>query len=174
MDDKLKRRLQKLLNLAERGVDGEKETAQRMLDKTLAVNGLTVEDITADEKSTVWFRYQVGPHRKELLFQIAATICGYNVQVCSNKNKQRQLGVECTEYERIQIELSHKIYERAFKKEIELAFKAFVDVNNLYPSDVPDSHEFSQEEKADYWEAEKRASNMSATPVYQALENKRK
>lgn len=178
MNDKLKRRLKKLLALAERGVDGEKETAQRMLDKTLEKHGLTLDDLEGEEMSTVWFRYQVGPHRKELLIQLLAKIIGKDVYLLRSSSKQRQVGVICTEYQRVQIELSHKIYERAFAREVQLAYTAFISCNELYATDYTDEEltahygEQTPQQEQDSRDANRRAMQMDPTSVLQGIENK--
>ena len=176
---KVKRRIAKLLELAERGEGGEKANAQRMLEKTLEAHGLTLDDIATDERTLVWFRYEVGPHRKELLIQLAAKICGKDVSLFLNKSKQRQVGIECSEYEKLQLEMSHKIYQRAFKREVELAYSAFLNVNQLYATDYTDEElnsqrsEYTEAELQDQRDALARANQMDVTQVNPALtENK--
>ncbi len=107
INPKLERRLKKLLALAERGVGGEKENAQRMLDKLLELEGLTLDDICEDVKTDVWFRYKPGPHNKQLLIQTLRSVIGSKRVIWTSKYKQRQIGCECTEYERLQIEMAH-------------------------------------------------------------------
>lgn len=61
--NRIKERLLKMYRLATDGVDGEKETAQKILEANLAKYGLTIDDLveSEDKKDIYWFtaKYQI-------------------------------------------------------------------------------------------------------------------
>ena len=66
MDDKTKARIKKLQALAERGVGGEKTTAEKMLQKMLKKNGIkSLEELETDSYEYTLFSYH-GKHEKKL------------------------------------------------------------------------------------------------------------
>lgn len=80
MDEKTVERIKKLKALAERGVGGEKETAEKMLQRLLKKNGIsTLEELEEDEVEYFLFSYK-GRHEIKLLKQ-----CMYKVLGASEK-----------------------------------------------------------------------------------------
>ncbi len=171
INPKVESKLLKLLALAEQGVGGEKTTAKRMLNKMLDKHGLTVEDLVKESEQEYWLRYQPGGNDKQLLIQVISRVLGYDVQMWTRKNKQRQLGFECTEYELMEIELHYSIYSKALKKELDIAYKAFIQVNEIYATNWPESETKREmtEKDREIW---KRSNQMDVTPVNLALEGK--
>ena len=69
MDEKTIERIKKLQALAERGVGGEKDTAEKMLRKMLKKNGIqSLDDLQDDNYEYVLFPYS-GKYEKKLLKQ---------------------------------------------------------------------------------------------------------
>ena len=58
MDDKKKQLLNKLKALAERGVGGEKETAQRKLQELMEKYEIDENDLSDDKKEKYQFKYK--------------------------------------------------------------------------------------------------------------------
>ena len=58
MDDKKKQLLNKLKALAERGVGGEKETAQRKLKKLMKKYDVEEADLSDEKKENFEFKYK--------------------------------------------------------------------------------------------------------------------
>lgn len=58
MDDKKKQLLNKLKALAERGVGGEKETAQRKLQELMEKYEIDENDLSDDKKENYQFKYK--------------------------------------------------------------------------------------------------------------------
>ncbi len=133
--DKLVRRLKKLLSLAERGVGGEKQNAQRMLDNLLEKHGINLCDITDDVTETHWFKYPRGDFNKRLLFQVIYAVCGKR-DTWVSKYRRYQVGVDCTEYERVQIKIQFEAYQQALESELNLAYEAFLQVNCIFPENA--------------------------------------
>lgn len=173
IDPKVESKLRKLLALAEQGVGGEKTTAKRMLNKMLDKHGLTPDNLVKESEQDYWIRYQPGGNDKQLLIQVISRVLGYDVQLWTRKNKQRQVGFECTEYELMEIELHYSIYSKALKKELDIAYNAFISVNEIYATNWPKSETQREATEKDMkiW---RRANQMDVTPVNLALENKSK
>ena len=76
MDDKKKQLLNKLKALAERGVGGEKETAQRKLKELMKKYGVEEVDLSDEKKENFKFKYknkfekQMGRHYILLIQQL--------------------------------------------------------------------------------------------------------
>ena len=67
MEEKTIERIKKLQALAERGVGGEKETAQKMLNRMLEKNGISsLEELENEEYEYTLFSYN-GKHEIKLL-----------------------------------------------------------------------------------------------------------
>lgn len=85
MDEKTIQRIKKLQALAERGVGGEKTTAEKMLKKMLEKNGISsLDELEKDEVEYFLFSYR-GRHEIKLLKQ-----CMYKVMGCSDHRRVRQ------------------------------------------------------------------------------------
>lgn len=70
------RRIGKLLALADRGVDGERATAETMLANLLAKYGVSLEDITAQTRRT-WTELEFdGQYEHTLLLQVVRKVTG--------------------------------------------------------------------------------------------------
>lgn len=135
--EKMSEKLKGLKALAERGVAGEKESAQKMLDKLMEKYGITERDICAKEMEIAWFRYHDDLEFR-LLNQIIYMVFGdcdvYN-KLGTSKRKHKVLGTYCTAAERLEIELNFEFYKRAMQEELKLFYSAFMYKNGLFPSD---------------------------------------
>lgn len=88
MKEKTIARIKKLQALAERGVGGEKETAQRMLDKMLKENGITtLKELENEEYEYTLFSYN-GKHEIKLLRQCMYKVMGAD----SDRTPYRTIG----------------------------------------------------------------------------------
>lgn len=73
--DKIKAKLAKIKELAERGVGGEKETAMRMYEELKARYEIEDEEITLDKVTLHWFSYK-NDLEEDLLTQIFYMVTG--------------------------------------------------------------------------------------------------
>lgn len=71
---KVEAKLRKLLALAQRGEGGEKDNAQRMLEKLLARHGMSIDDLVDDRREIRWFPISTKYDRK-LAAQIMSKVC---------------------------------------------------------------------------------------------------
>ncbi len=131
--DKAKKRMRKLLALAERGVGGEQETAQRMLDTMLHKHGITLSDLT-NKETTLHFWSCYTKHDRTLLLYI----CGMVLDSTTIKyTKQgRQVGVKLTAADRITVDLHYQMLRKGLREHVDRAVTAFIMANELYPKTV--------------------------------------
>ena len=76
MDDKKKQLLNKLKALAERGVGGEKETAQRKLQELMEKYEIDENDLSDDKKEKYQFKYK-NEFEKKLIKQRTQVITSW-------------------------------------------------------------------------------------------------
>lgn len=137
LDEKVHAKLRKLLALAERGEGGEKETAQRMLNKMLARHGLTIDSLTEEERSVAWFKFSHENERR-LGRQLASKILNsrdsnaYALYSNPSQLRRKQFGVMLTPAEAIEFELHYDILRKALAVHMDTAYSAFVQANNIF------------------------------------------
>lgn len=118
-------KLKGLKALAERGVNGEKESAQRMLEKFMEKYGITESDIGNDTVEIAWYRFQDFSEYR-LISQIIYMVlgdCETYRKVGAKNRKHKVLGAYCTAAERLEIELNIDFYKRAMQEELKLFYK---------------------------------------------------
>ncbi len=129
MSDKVKL-LQKIKTLVERGVDGEKESAERFLSRLMKKYGITQKDLSDEKTELQWFRYHDDlQHRllRQIIYMIMGDIDHYKA------GRHKLVGVYCTPYEHLEIEANYEFFKNAIKQEIEVFYTAFCQKNRLFP-----------------------------------------
>lgn len=140
-DEKLQAKLRKLLALAERGEGGEKDNARRMLENLLRRHGLTLDDLTGDQREIRWFPC-VGPFQRRLAIQILSKVTdSLEVATYRNKHRRQQVGVEVTAAEAVEFELHFSVLKAALAECFELAYSAFVQANRIFAPTAGSSEE---------------------------------
>lgn len=148
-----KERLKKLYALAMRGVGGEKEQAQAILEKLLKKYAVSLDEL--DEK--IVCEYQLEYHGKEqeqLLKQTIYKVTDdahsfYTLQYTASGRKCRTtLGVRCTAAQKAEIEFLFSFYIRVWEKEREALLQAFIQKHRIFGNikDGEKGKEFSDEE----------------------------
>ena len=163
--DEFKALLKKLKTLAERGVGGEKATAQKKLDKLLKANGLTEKDLLDDEPMYYLFSYQ-GPLKLRLLNQcLYKTLGAANYQTYKSPRTRNKIGAYCTPAQKLEIDLDYQFYSSLFDEEADILMTAFISKQDIYPEDLPETHrsidELSAEERKKWMKAECYKQNIS-------------
>lgn len=141
MEEKTIERIKKLQALAERGVGGEKETAQKMLSRMLEKNGISsLEELESEEYEYTLFSYS-GKHELRLLRQ-----CIYKVMGASNntiayrtRGTRQKIGIYCTKAQKVEIELEFEFYKNVFYEELDTFISAFIQAQEIFPKDAPES-----------------------------------
>ena len=142
MTENLRERIRKIQALAERGVGGEKETAEKKLKSLLAANNMTEEDLVEEETHYYLFSYSGGEYRKKLLGQIIYKVLGHEqpIRLYHSKGTRNKYGVYCTPAQKIEIDLDFEFYCNIFEKEIDIFLTAFIQKQELFPQDCPTDH----------------------------------
>lgn len=139
MDEKTIQRIKKLQTLAERGVGGEKDTAERMLQKMLERNGIkSLDELQSEEPEYTLFSYN-GKHERKLLVQ-----CIYKVMTAAgdrrfyhSKGTRQKLGIYCTKAQKLEIEMEFEFYRNVFYEELDIFMSAFINAQGIFPADAP-------------------------------------
>lgn len=155
MDDKKKQLLNKLKALAERGVGGEKETAQRKLKKLMKKYGVEEADLSDEKKENFEFKYK-NKFEKQLILQIANKTFGDEwfdriYTYLSGIGKRSIILIECTKFEETQIRIEYEFYKELWKEEVEFLFKVFIQKHNIFDpngssKDDTTEHKYSEKE----------------------------
>ena len=150
--DRVLERIKAVQALAERGADGEKESAAALLERMMKKYGITETEIAAERRELAWFRFKT-PIERKLLNQIIYTVTGRIASGCVGRytNRPRKMvGIECTAAERLEIEISFEFYKAAFEKEFDRFYSAFLHKNHIFPEhaidQIPDTGEIDLEE----------------------------
>jgi len=167
-------KINKLLALAERGIDGEAANAKAMLKKVLAKHGYTIQQyceiLLPDEQLTFYKFSWRTKHEKRLLLSVAMSLdLADNIYVKRSGNSYE---FELTEVVAIELDYLYTIYRAELNKEIEALVLAFVCKNDLGERN-PTTPEKSNLSKADK-DLHKRAlihhKNMSPVKIRKALD----
>lgn len=130
--ENLLERIKRIKALAEKGVGGEKETAQATLKRLMKKHNITEYDLSEEVTELEWFRYKDKAEFR-LLCQIMYMVTG-DGETWRNKDKRYKLvACYCTKAEKIEIQANFDFYMRAMRKEMSIFFDAFMQKNNLFP-----------------------------------------
>lgn len=138
MDEKTIQRIKKLQALAERGVGGEKTTAQKKLAKLLKDNGInSLEELQKEEYEYTIFSYN-GKHEIKLLRQCMYKVMGAKSDRTAYKPYGRR--------QKIEIELEFEFYRNVFYEELSTFMDAFIQAQKIFTEDAPvgDYDEFNE------------------------------
>ena len=139
MDEKTIQRIKKLQALAERGVGGEKTTAQKKLAKLLKDNGInSLDELQKEEYEYTIFSYN-GKHEIKLLRQCMYKVMGAKSDRTAYKpyGRRQKIGIYCTKAQKIEIELEFEFYRNVFYEELSTFMDAFIQAQKIFPEDAP-------------------------------------
>lgn len=136
MDDKKKQLLNKLKALAERGVGGEKETAQRKLQELMEKYEIDENDLSDDKKEKYQFKYK-NEFEKKLIKQIAYRTFKKEwsermYTYSKGRGKRSIMLIECTKAEEIQLRIEYEFYKDLWKEEAEFLFNVFIQKHRIF------------------------------------------
>lgn len=149
MDEKTIERIKKLQALAERGVGGEKTTAETMLNKMLEKHGIqSLDELETEECEYTLFSYK-GKHEIKLLKQcIYKVLTAAGDKTCyKSKGTRQKIGIYCTKAQKIEIELEFEFYKRVFYEELTTFMNAFIQAQCIFPPDAPKGNIDEMDEK---------------------------
>lgn len=138
-DDKTLARMQKLLELAKRGVGGEAANAARFLAKMLEKHGMCMSDIAGGEqqRSAIELKWRTDEDRT-LLLQIVAKVLDSSDFTVWRRGRTRALIVELTPSEHAEVVMHQAVLAPALATHLRRAMEAFIQVNRLYPATSKD------------------------------------
>ena len=126
----------KLKALAERGIDGEKQTAEKMLSALLKKHKITIEEIEDEKLEKYYFKLETGEHDlwHQIIKQVNYYIKCYG-EFPKKLIKELELGgnymIECTATNYIEIEAKYSFYKRLYNDELDIFYSAFLKANDL-------------------------------------------
>lgn len=134
--------LKKLKALAEHGVGGEKENAQKLLEKFMRKYNISEDDID-DDRIIKYSKKVKNDYEKQLLVQTVYKVTNgdaYSFRYIATGRKIKNLvGYECTAAQNIEIEFLFDFYKRLFYKEIDLLLNAFIQKHDIFGTPPEDS-----------------------------------
>lgn len=134
--DKVLAKLKHLKVLSEQGIGGEATTAQILYDKISKKYDISDEELQQlgyDKVERRWFKYS-DELSKQLATQIFYKVTGSPTYWTKTDKRKKQIGVDCTELEYDEIKFYHSFYMEHFRKELDIFFRAFINVNDIYPN----------------------------------------
>lgn len=179
-------RIEKVRRLAKEGVDGEKQSAQLLLDSLMKRYGLTEEDFENEEKPTYHYIKLEGAFAIKLFCQICGLqnreIKVWNTESKGIKTMFRKLAqldeptkgkntmIECTNSEFVEIMAKYEIYQRSLDEHAKAFFYSFLLKNNLLaPSDGKNGKEPTEEEVKMVERAIGMAAGVEQVQVYKQI-----
>ncbi len=182
--EKILDKLGKIKQLAEKGVGGEKETAQKMYRELCQKYNISEDEAENDfvKLEKRWFSYKTELEER-LLLQIFYKVTGDNTHYAytGEYKRRKKRGIECTAIEAAEIELLFGFYKEILKKELDVFMLAFVQKNDIYPDETARKYEkregpereLTKEEKEKYKRAAFMQTSMDKqTPPKAAIEEK--
>lgn len=169
----------KIKALQEKGIDGEKSTAEIMLNKIMHKHGLTDNDLEQDKINDYYFTYKSGEHK--LWGQIVKRV-NYKISMYGPFPAERiktlslpgNYMVCCTAAEYVEIETMLSVYEPLYKEELDIFFSAFCRANDLL---VTKGHrksikDLSDKELEDYVRAQELSANIKSKTFRKQIADK--
>ena len=126
--ERLLEKIRKVQALANRGADGEKQSAAALLDRLMTQYGIDEAEIAEERLEKCFFRYKT-PYERKLLVQVIYTVTGKIPFKCVGSysgRARKQVGIDCTAAERLEIEFSYEFYKAALEEEMERFYSAFL------------------------------------------------
>ncbi len=146
-------RLQKLYALAMRGIGGEKEQAQAMLEKLTKKYAISMQDLDEEVVQDFVFEYH-GDEQERILIQTIYMVTDdknsmYNLRyTASGKACKTKLGARCTAAQKVEIESLFDFHKKLWEREKEALLQAYFQKHHLFGSlkDGEKAKELSPEE----------------------------
>ena len=178
-------KIKKVKRLAEKGVDGEKESAQKRVEEMMQRYGITEDDLD-DEKESLFTYYVEGLYGWKLLNQIigkhfpdihAMYMPHHRIPKDHRmlfkeiaKGKKHNVICCCNAAQFVEVTTYYEIMHRSFQEQAEIFYYAFLSKNNLLVEG--DGHEPSEKELKEARQAAIMGMGIEKAEVHKALEGK--
>lgn len=143
IDEKKRELLKKLQALAERGVGGEKETAQKKLEQLMKKYKIEEEDLSEDKEEDYDFRYHNEFELKilrQLFYKIVPDYKRHTYTYRYGKGSKSTYGIRCTKAQALQIRIEYEFYCALWKEEVDFFMSAFIQKHRLFAMPTSDKH----------------------------------
>ena len=140
--------IKKIKALADGGVGGEKENAQKLLAELMLKYNITEEEIAEETVKDFDFIkpkfFMAGELMVQVLYSIVGKEIGEDKGIYCLKGCRKYF-IRCTTAEFLEFEAKFNFYMFHFKKEAKRFYSAFLQANKIFPPD-----EKAREHKEDY------------------------
>jgi hypothetical protein len=174
VDEKVMRRIQGVLELSRRGVDGEKTSAIHHLEILLKKHNLTMADIESPDLAVKRYPFKYKNDLEcRLLLQISVKITNLSrPPLFVRKGSRQELNFDLTIAQHAEFVMTYAILRVALANEVKILFSAFACTNRLFPETgnilkLGESPPLTAEQKR----VLDMARMMSKTPILKALDN---
>lgn len=127
--------LKKIRALAERGVGGEADNAEKILRRLMEKYGVSEDELDEEERRRHDFEYH-GKEQEKLLRQVVFKVTGgyaYNlVYNATGRKVKTKLGADCTAAEKVEIEFLFDFYTRLWERERAAFLSAFIQKHRIF------------------------------------------
>lgn len=141
-------RIKKIYELAMKGVGGEKEVAQALLNKLLNKYKLNLDNIIDNDAKDIHFYKYHGKFQKTILIQTFYKVTN-TAEYFTRGAERTKLGIECTASQKVEIDLLYDFYCTLWEKEQKALLSAFIQKHKIFgdsQKDASNSHKYTQEE----------------------------
>ena len=160
-------KIMKVKALADRGSEGERANAEKMLSTLMKKYGINDDDIISDKVEM----YMIDTENQlyiQLLVQIANSVAGHDLKVFGIDNAPKKakkeladfgygdangnVAIECTKAQFIEIKMKFDIYKEDIKKQIDIFMYAYFSKNGLLakaPEKSSDEYKAPSQEEID-------------------------
>lgn len=166
----------KIKALAEQGIDGEKENAEKLLKSLMKKHNISIEDLE-DEKVEPFY-FQIPPSKHELEYRILHQLTGmfkiklygrFPPKVMKEYGLKGNYMIECSKLLYLEINAKYEFYIARMEKRIDEFFYAFCIKNNLLV-DPGKKVELSEAERKEYLNAQKLSMGMEKDAFAKQIE----
>lgn len=172
MDNK-KELLLKLQELAKRGVNGEKENADKLLKKLMKKYNISEDEINNEEINEVELEL-----RNDIEVRLASKILFSffdNAPLYRRWKKRVKCYTKLTKSQEIEFRYMLSVYLEDFRKQELIFYRAFINKNRIFPKEILDGegkspYDASPEERAEILKSQMMMNGIEMTRIRKALE----
>lgn len=135
VDEKKLELMKKLQALAERGVGGEKEGAQRKLEELMKKYNIEEEDLSDEKQEDFEFKYRTPFEEKllrQLFYKIVPDYRSKTYRYNWGRGSKSTYGIHCTKAEGLQIQIEYDFYKELWKEEEAFFFDCFIQKHRIF------------------------------------------
>lgn len=176
VDEKKRELLKKLQELAERGVGGEKEGAQKKLEQLMKKYGIKDADLSEDKEDDYDFKYHNQFERKlliQIFYKIVPDFTSHVYVYRRGKGSKSTYCMRCTKAQALQIQIEFEFYSALWEKEAAFFLEAFIQKHRIFGTRKDDGRnktEMTREEKERMMAAMSAMQDKSMMPMIEEKE----